>query len=139
MARNTNAAKHSPGPAYEYQDQTKYPTAPNFGFGTSSKIEPVKPKYDFYENDRFLDDPIEADHARKRKCLAPKIGTEPRMPVNTFEKTPGPQYKYDEIPGKKGTQKYSFGYRRSKGAQDSLVNKVSTTKSVGPGRYVPEA
>ena len=58
MAKNTNAAKHSPGPAYLYQDQNKYATAPNFGFGTSSKIEPVKAKYDLYENDRFIDDPV---------------------------------------------------------------------------------
>lgn len=67
MARNTNAAKHSPGPGYLYEDQIKYSDAPNFGFGTSSKMAPIKPKYDFYENDRFIDDPIEADHARKRK------------------------------------------------------------------------
>jgi hypothetical protein len=67
MARNTNAAKHSPGPGYLYEDQIKYSHAPNFGFGTSSKMAPIKPKYDFYENDRFLDDPVEADHARKRR------------------------------------------------------------------------
>lgn len=67
MARNTNAAKHSPGPAYIYEDQTKYNNAPNFGFGTQTKMAPIKPKYDFYENDRFIDDPIEADHARKRR------------------------------------------------------------------------
>lgn len=67
MAKNTNAAKHSPGPAYVYEDGTKYHNAPNFGFGTAPKMAPIKPKYDFYENDRFIDDPIEADHARKRK------------------------------------------------------------------------
>ena len=38
-----------------------------------------KPKYDFYENAAFLDDPISADLARKEKCKAPKIGTEPRV------------------------------------------------------------
>ena len=65
MARNANACKHSPGPAYFYDDPTKYAKQPNFGFGTSDKIAQVKPKYDFYENDRFIDDPIEADHARK--------------------------------------------------------------------------
>jgi hypothetical protein len=50
----------------------------------------IKPKYDFYENERFLDDPIEADHARQSRCCAPKIGTEPKMPAQNLEKTPGP-------------------------------------------------
>lgn len=38
-----------------------------------------KPKYDFYENAIFLDDPLQADASRKPKCKAPKIGTEPRV------------------------------------------------------------
>jgi len=33
----------------------------------------------------FLDDPQAADIARKPSMLAPKIGTEPRMPLNTLE------------------------------------------------------
>lgn len=139
MARNANACKHSPGPAYVYEETIKYQKPPKFGFGTSAKILPVKPKYDFYENNRFIDDPIEADHARKKRWLAPKIGTEPRMPTNTFEKTPGPQYFPQGKPNQKSTEKFTFGFRRSGGGQDSLINKVSTTKSVGPGRYVPEA
>jgi hypothetical protein len=39
----------------------------------------IKPKYDFYENNMFLDDPLQADLSRKDKCKAPKIGTEPRV------------------------------------------------------------
>ena len=39
----------------------------------------VKPKYDFYENALFLDDPIQADLNRKKRTCAPKIGTEPRV------------------------------------------------------------
>jgi hypothetical protein len=39
----------------------------------------IKPKYDFYENNLFHDDPLQADIARKEKCKAPKIGTEPRV------------------------------------------------------------
>ena len=39
----------------------------------------VKPKYDFYENALFLDDPIQADLNRKNRTCAPKIGTEPRV------------------------------------------------------------
>jgi hypothetical protein len=31
---------------------------PAFGFGTSDKLSVDKPKYDFYENAVFLDDPI---------------------------------------------------------------------------------
>jgi hypothetical protein len=42
-----------------------------------------KPKYDFYENALFLDDPIQADLNRKARHCAPKIGTEPR--VSTFK------------------------------------------------------
>ena len=38
-----------------------------------------KPKYDFYENALFLDDPIQADLNRKPRQCAPKIGTEPRV------------------------------------------------------------
>jgi hypothetical protein len=64
-ARTTNAAKHSPGPAvYDVSgkdDKHKYIKAPAFGFGTATRMGESKPKYDHYENDRFLDDPIEAD------------------------------------------------------------------------------
>ena len=52
---------------------------PGWGFGTSERVGSDKPKYDFYENAAFLDDPITADQARKPKCTAPKIGTEPRV------------------------------------------------------------
>ena len=38
-----------------------------------------KPRYDFYENNMFLDDPMAADLTRKGRCAAPKIGTEPRV------------------------------------------------------------
>ena len=67
MAKTQFASKHSPGPCYIYEDDTKFKTAPNFGFGTAPKMHEIKPKFDFYENDRFIDDPIEADHARKKK------------------------------------------------------------------------
>ena len=55
---------------------------PNWAFGTAERMGSDKPKYDFYENAMFLDDPLNADLARKPKCTAPKIGTEPR--VNTL-------------------------------------------------------
>lgn len=42
-----------------------------------------KPKYDFYENALFLDDPITADLNRKKKTCAPKIGTEPRVSIQS--------------------------------------------------------
>ena len=42
-----------------------------------------KPKYDFYENAAFLDDPLQADISRRLKCLAPKIGTEPRVIIES--------------------------------------------------------
>ena len=41
-----------------------------------------KPRYDFYENNMFLDDPIQADLNRKARCNAPKIGTEPRVSID---------------------------------------------------------
>jgi hypothetical protein len=40
-----------------------------------------KPRFDFYENNMFLDDPMQADLSRKGRCAAPKIGTEPRVSV----------------------------------------------------------
>jgi len=45
-----------------------------------------KPKYDFYENAMFLDDPLQADITRKPRCTAPKIGTEPRVRYPTVSK-----------------------------------------------------
>ena len=53
--------------------------------GTEIRVGEDKPRYDFYENALFLDDPIEADISRKARCLAPKIGTEPRFPSNNLE------------------------------------------------------
>ncbi len=44
-----------------------------------------KPRYDFYENNMFLDDPLSADLSRKPRNGAPKIGTEPRMQGNNLE------------------------------------------------------
>ena len=55
---------------------------PGWAFGTAERVGVDKPKYDFYENAAFLDDPLSADATRKPRCTAPKIGTEPR--VNSF-------------------------------------------------------
>ena len=44
-----------------------------------------KPKYDFYENALFLDDPIQADLNRKNRTCAPKIGTEPRVSIKEMD------------------------------------------------------
>lgn len=64
LAWTNMASKHSPGPIYDVRDdKLKYQKPPQWGFGTSTKLGAIKPKYDFYENERFLDDPIEADHA----------------------------------------------------------------------------
>ena len=52
---------------------------PNWSMGTEVRVGEDKPKYDFYENALFLDDPVEADVNRKPRVLAPKIGTEPRF------------------------------------------------------------
>jgi hypothetical protein len=95
----------------------------------------IKPKYDFYENNLFHDDPLQADIARKEKCKAPKIGTEPRMQLNALETTPGPQYLPKTKPEVIKEPEYTFGYRRGGG----LKNQTSTPAAVGPGRYVPEA
>lgn len=100
----------------------------------------IKPKYDFYENDMFLDDPINADLKRKKRVCAPKIGTEPRMPVTSLEQNPGPaQYVPKDKPEFKRNAQYTFGYRRPGGQHDCLKLQVSTPMQVGPGRYVPES
>ena len=52
---------------------------PHWGFGTAGRMASDKPKYDFYENAMFQDDPLTADITRKKRVLAPKIGTEPRV------------------------------------------------------------
>jgi hypothetical protein len=66
--------------------------------GTEVRIGEDKPKYDFYENALFLDDPMEADLSRKARCLAPKIGTQPRFASSNLEHNPGPQYYPKEKP-----------------------------------------
>jgi len=104
--------------------------------GSEARNPEQKPKYDFYENALFLDDPIEADLSRKSRCLAPKIGTEPRFSNGTYDNKPGPQYYPKEKPTYKQTEKFTFGYRRGQGA---LKNNTATPNSVGPGRYFPEA
>ena len=139
LSKNLNAGKHSPGPVYFNEEANKYDKAPGWAFGTADRPFGAKAKYDFYENAGFLDDPIGADHSRKERTLAPKIGTEPRMPLNTIEKTPGPQYFPHEKPTQDRPPKYSFGFRRDVKGSSVLQNLTATPGSVGPGRYVPEA
>jgi hypothetical protein len=103
--------------------------------GTGERIGEDKPKYDFYENALFLDDPMEADLSRKTRCKAPKIGTEPRFNGPAGESNPGPQYLPKEKPVYKTTEKYTMGFRRG----TSLKIATSTPNAVGPGRYFPEA
>ena len=98
-------------------------------------MAPIKPKYDFYENGLFLDDPITADLNRKARTCAPKIGTEPRMQSNNLEQNPGPQYCPKDKPELTVYPKYTFGYRRGSGG---LKNETATPATVGPGRYAPE-
>jgi len=43
--------------------------------GTEVRMGEDKPRYDFYENALFLDDPIMACLSRKPRCLAAKVGT----------------------------------------------------------------
>lgn len=71
-----------------------------------------KPKYDFYENALFLDDPITADINRKNNDGVAKFGTEPRMPPSNLEANPGPQYLPGDRPEFKKASLYTFGYRR---------------------------
>lgn len=138
LAKTNAVGKGTPGPGYVYEDKNKYQAKPAWGFGTQPKEFGAKPKYDFYENTIFFDDPAGADASRKAAVLAPKIGTEPRMPLPTSETTPGPQYYPNLKPEIKNSQKYTFGYRRQ-GKGGVLTNQTSTPGSVGPGRYVPEA
>lgn len=127
--------KVGPGPQYQFDDNIKYKNAPKNAFSLAPKMQVEKPKYDFYENALFLDDPIQADHNRKNRTCAPKIGTEPRMQPNNLEQNPGPQYCPNEKPELKRAALYTFGFRRGDGG---LKNNTSTPASVGPGRYVPE-
>ena len=80
--------------------------------GTEVRVGEDKPKYDFYENALFLDDPQEADISRKPRVRAPKIGTEPRFASNNLEHNPGPQYLPKEKPVYKTSERFTFGFRR---------------------------
>ena len=101
LTKNENIGKNSPGPAYAYDDRIKYanvsvPTPaqlpdrppclqePKQKFSHAARMAEDKPKYDFYENALFLDDPIQADLNRKARTCAPKIGTEPRVSPSLF-------------------------------------------------------
>lgn len=97
VTKNNNIAKQSPGPVYRFEDEIKYQKLPAWGLGTAERMGKDKPRYDFYENNMFLDDPMAADLTRKGRCAAPKIGTEPRMAGSNLEQVPGPQY----LPGAK--------------------------------------
>lgn len=79
ITETENIGKNSPGPEYKYNEKIKYDNAPLWSMGTEVRMGEDKPRYDFYENALFLDDPIEADLNKKPRCLAPKIGTEPRF------------------------------------------------------------
>lgn len=68
LTKNENRGKQSPGPEYHYKDKIKYDTAPTWSMGTEVRIGEDKPKYDFYENALFLDDPVEADLNTKPRC-----------------------------------------------------------------------
>lgn len=95
-----------------YQDQIKYRNAPYQSFGVSSRIPQEKPKYDFYENALFLDDPNQAANNVKPRTCAPKVGTEPRMFGAHDNANPGPQYMVTQRPEFVRTAEYSFGFRR---------------------------
>eukprot|EP00356_Strombidium_inclinatum_P002412 CAMPEP_0170479560 /NCGR_PEP_ID=MMETSP0208-20121228/753_1 /TAXON_ID=197538 /ORGANISM="Strombidium inclinatum, Strain S3" /LENGTH=178 /DNA_ID=CAMNT_0010751981 /DNA_START=16 /DNA_END=552 /DNA_ORIENTATION=+ len=112
LTKTDNGGKNSPGPVYIYQDQVKYDCPPGWSLGTEVRVGEDKPKYDFYENALFLDDPIEADLSRKNRCLAPKIGTQPRFHGTNLEQNPGPQYYPKEKPTYKIPEKFTFGFRR---------------------------
>jgi len=129
-------AKGSPGPVYKYEDDVKFKDSQKYTFSNASRIPPSKPKYDFYENALFLDDPVQANNNRRPRVAAPKIGTEPRMAGAHDNANPGPQYMVNKKPEFKNSEEFTFGYRR--GAQ-GLKNEISTPGAVGPGRYVPEA
>jgi hypothetical protein len=99
LTKIENKGKISPGPTLVHgKDEIKFETAPSWSMGSEARNPEQKPKYDFYENALFLDDPIEADLSRKERCQAPKIGTEPRFNNGTYDNKPGPQYYPKEKP-----------------------------------------
>lgn len=65
LTKNENIGKNAPGPQYMYDDKIKYAEPPRQAFSQATKMAEIKPKYDFYENALFLDDPIQADLNRK--------------------------------------------------------------------------
>lgn len=74
LSKTDCAGKSAPASVY-VKDNFKYENPPAWSMGTGVRVAQDKPKYDFYENALFLDDPIEADNARRDRCKAPKIGT----------------------------------------------------------------
>jgi len=58
LTKNENIGKNAPGPQYKYDDKIKYSDPPRQAFSQAVRMAEEKPKYDFYENNLFLDDPI---------------------------------------------------------------------------------
>ena len=85
---------------------------PKYAFSQAPRVPQEKPKYDFYENALFLDDPIQANNSRRPRVCAPKIGTEPRMQSLNDNANPGPQYLVKDRPEFVKVPEYTFGWRR---------------------------
>ena len=82
---------------------------------------PTKPRYDHYESNMFIDDPVSADLKRKKKVLNTKIGTEPRMTASSLEGNPGAaQYDPGHKPHLRNSALYTFGFRRYNSSTDCL-------------------
>jgi hypothetical protein len=100
---------------------------------------PIKPKFDHYNVNMFLDDPDAANLKRKKRWCPPKFGTEPRIPPTALASNPGPaQYSAKDKPELVKLPQYSFGFRRYTGHTNNLIMHNGTPIAVGPGRYMPE-
>lgn len=86
---------------------------------------------------QIMDEPNEADKLRKERICAPKFGTEPRIPMEFYEKTPGPQYYPQLKPEIPKAPAFTLGARRDKKG-GVLARETSAPENVGPGRYFPE-
>jgi len=128
----------SAGPNYEVTDQFDFRRTSSAVFGTS-KRQPLdtRTRYEYYTNVEMLDQPDKADLTRRKRCLAPKFGTGPRLVTEKREGTPGPQYLVGDRPEVKKSSRFTFGHRREN-FESPLVAKVSTPSLVGPGRYRSE-
>ena len=83
-------------------------------------------------------DPISAKNSVLKKSASTRVGTEKRIADRVVALSPGPQYFPPHRSDRKRSPNYTLGQRRNLHGASGLENLISTGRTVGPGKYIPE-